>query len=295
VVLGVADLASDLRSDAGDTYVRTVPRHVGGAVAGAFQKVGPMRPGGKQLWCCCNTLKIFKRSHIAGRITWSHANWELVMTIHCLTSSSQPTAIEEIAFVTNDIRTLIANHFGVDVRRVTDEARFTDDLAADWLDCLELMILVEDQFGVEMKDDDVDQIEVVGDLIRHIESLNSDRRQKGVDAVVRKLFGPCLARAVKPAKQQEGREQAAFFLRLANDAMRSLTSRCPTTQQVVDLQIYADHATLTRIRFNWARFHCPQCGTEHETKVGAACAENTWLEPHQSNCTGSLRGGQWYA
>jgi len=77
------------------------------------------------------------------------------MTIHCLTSSTQPTAIEEIAFVTNDIRTLIANHFGVDVRRVTDEARFTEDLGADWLDCLELMILVEDQFGVEMKDDDV--------------------------------------------------------------------------------------------------------------------------------------------
>jgi acyl carrier protein len=191
------------------------------------------------------------------------------MTIHCLTSSAQPTAIEEIAFATNDIRTLIANHFGVDVRRVTDEARFTDDLGADWLDCLELMILVEDQFGVEMKDDDVDQIEVVGDLIRHIESLNSDRRQKGVDPVVRKLFGPCLARAVKPAKQQESREQAAFFLRLANDAMRSLTSRCPTTQQVV----------------NSARFQCPHCGTEHETKVGAACAENTWLEPHQSNCT----------
>jgi acyl carrier protein len=219
------------------------------------------------------------------------------MTIHCLTSSTQPTAIEEIAFVTNDIRTLIANHFGVDVRRVTDEARFTDDLGADWLDCLELMILVEDQFGVEMKDDDVDQIEVVGDLIRHIESLDSDRRQNGGDPVVRKLFGPCLARAVKPAKQQEGREQAAFFLRLANDAMRSLTSRCPTTQQVVDLQIYADHATLNRIRSNSARFQCPHCGTEHETKVAAACAENIWLEPHQSNSArhSSLRGGQWYA
>jgi acyl carrier protein len=207
------------------------------------------------------------------------------MTIHCLTSSTQPTAIEEIAFVTNDIRTLIANHFGVDVKRVTDEARFTDDLGADWLDCLELMILVEDQFGVEMKDDDVDQIEVVGDLIRHIESLDSDRRQNGGDPVVRKLFGPCLARAVKRAKQQEGREQAAFFLRLANDAMRSLTSRCPTTQQVVDLQIYADHATLNRIRSNSARFQCPHCGTEHETKVAAACAENIWLEPHQSNRT----------
>jgi len=50
------------------------------------------------------------------------------------------------------------------VERVTDEAHFTDDLGADWLDRLELMIVIEDQFpAVEITDDDVDQIEVVGD------------------------------------------------------------------------------------------------------------------------------------
>jgi acyl carrier protein len=69
----------------------------------------------------------------------------------------------------NDVRAIIANYLGVDVERVTDEAHFTDDFGADWLDRLELMIEIEDRFpAVEFTDDDVDQIDVVGDLIRHI-------------------------------------------------------------------------------------------------------------------------------
>jgi predicted RNA-binding Zn-ribbon protein involved in translation (DUF1610 family) len=71
---------------------------------------------------------------------------------------------------------------------------------------------------------------------------------------------------------------------IANN-LRSLTCRCPASHQPVDPQIYADHATLTRIRSKSVRFQCPHCGAEHETRVGAACAENNWLEPHQSNCT----------
>jgi acyl carrier protein len=69
----------------------------------------------------------------------------------------------------NDVRTIVAKHLGVDIKRVTDEAHFTDDFGADWLDRLELMIEIEDQFpAVEFTDDDVDQIDVVEDLIRHI-------------------------------------------------------------------------------------------------------------------------------
>jgi acyl carrier protein len=90
------------------------------------------------------------------------------MIIGSLTSSQQTTAVKA-GFATKDIRTLIANHLGVDVKRVTDEARFAD-LGADWLDRLELMIVIEDQFAdVELMHDDVHQIDVVGDLIRHIE------------------------------------------------------------------------------------------------------------------------------
>ncbi len=79
----------------------------------------------------------------------------------------------------NDVRSLIANQLGVDIKRVTDEAHFTDDLGADWLDRLELMIVIEDQFAdVVITDEDVDQIEVVGDLIRHIETVDNERRRR---------------------------------------------------------------------------------------------------------------------
>jgi acyl carrier protein len=93
----------------------------------------------------------------------SLSDWGLIMTIDSSTSSNQPTPISQV-------RTLIANHLGVSISRITDETHFTDDLGGDWLDRLELMMVIEDQFvGVEITDTDLDQIEVVCDLIRHIE------------------------------------------------------------------------------------------------------------------------------
>jgi acyl carrier protein len=75
------------------------------------------------------------------------------------------------AISTTDVRTFIANHLGVDIKRVTDEAHFTEDLGADWLDRLELMIVIGDRFdGIEIADDEMDRIDVVGDLIRYIET-----------------------------------------------------------------------------------------------------------------------------
>jgi len=76
-----------------------------------------------------------------------------------------------VDFDTDRVRTVIAQYIGVDAKRVTNEARFSDDLGLDWLDRLELMILIEDEFAeVEISETDVTQIEVVGDLIRMLSS-----------------------------------------------------------------------------------------------------------------------------
>jgi len=100
------------------------------------------------------------------------------MTIASLKSSQKTRAMTEV-LASYDVRTLIANQLGVDVKRVTDEAHFTDDLGADWLDRLELMIVIEDRFAnVVITDEDVDQIEVVGDLIRHIENVDNNARRR---------------------------------------------------------------------------------------------------------------------
>jgi acyl carrier protein len=103
------------------------------------------------------------------------------MTIASLKIDLNAATRKEV-LAAKDVRTLIAHQLGVDVKRVTDEAHFTDDLGADWLDRLELMIEIEAQFpNVEFTDNDVDQMDVVGDLIRH---LKSARVPKGDDAAV---------------------------------------------------------------------------------------------------------------
>jgi acyl carrier protein len=208
------------------------------------------------------------------------------MTIGSLTLSGQITAIKEV-LATNDVRTLIANHLGISVGRVTDQAHFTNDLGADWLDRLELMMAVEDQFaGVEITDEVVDQIAVVGDLIRHIEAMDNERQRRGLAPVIRNLFGPRLARAVKSTKQQKGCEEVAlFFLRVAGDAMRNLIGWCPETRQPIDLQLYVDDATLSRIWSNLVRFRCPHCGVKHETKVGRLASRPLSLERPQTKST----------
>ena len=71
------------------------------------------------------------------------------------------------------VRKIIAAHLGIDPARVTNEARFRDDLGADWLDRLEVIIAIEDQVaGFEMADVVADQINTVGDLMRAIEGQN---------------------------------------------------------------------------------------------------------------------------
>ena len=108
----------------------------------------------------------------------------------------EPTTAKSGGLAPGKIRALIAKHLGVEIERVTDEAHFANDLGADWLDRVELVIAIEDQFaGVEITDDDVDQINVVADLIRCIDRPDSER----ADALaaqgrsvppVHKFFGP---------------------------------------------------------------------------------------------------------
>ena len=69
-----------------------------------------------------------------------------------------------------NVRNLIAEHLGVDAKRVSDEAHLLNDFGADWLDRLELMIVMEDHFGIEFADDDVEKLVAVGDLIRFIQA-----------------------------------------------------------------------------------------------------------------------------
>jgi len=99
----------------------------------------------------------------------------IIMTVGSLTPLQGATPLKECLSI-NDVRILVAKQLGVDIASVTNETHFTDDLGADFLDRVELMIAIEDQFaGVEITDDDVEQIQIVGDLIRHLQNSKQVR------------------------------------------------------------------------------------------------------------------------
>jgi acyl carrier protein len=75
----------------------------------------------------------------------------------------------------DNIRALIADQLGVDIKRVTDQSHFARDLRVGWLARLELVIFVEDWTGLELDDDDIERIDVVSDLIRLFE--NAEEKQ----------------------------------------------------------------------------------------------------------------------
>ena len=78
------------------------------------------------------------------------------------------------------VRALIAKHLDVDIGLVTDDADLSRDLGADWLDRLELIILVEEIAGVEIADHEADRIKVAGDLILYVDDRRSLTRSEKV-------------------------------------------------------------------------------------------------------------------
>ncbi len=67
------------------------------------------------------------------------------------------------------VREIIANELGVEMEKVADEASFVEDLGADSLDTVELVMAFEEEFGVEIPDEDAEQMQTVGDAIRYLQ------------------------------------------------------------------------------------------------------------------------------
>ncbi len=65
---------------------------------------------------------------------------------------------------------IVVEHLGVDADKVTEEASFIDDLGADSLDTVELVMAFEEEFGVEIPDDAAEKIQKVKDAISFIEA-----------------------------------------------------------------------------------------------------------------------------
>ena len=72
--------------------------------------------------------------------------------------------------VAGKVKKMVSDHLGVEETKVTEEAKFIDDLGADSLDTVELVLAFEEEFGSEISDSEAEKILTVGDAIKFIES-----------------------------------------------------------------------------------------------------------------------------
>ncbi|MBE3598056.1 MAG: acyl carrier protein [Limnochordaceae bacterium] len=68
------------------------------------------------------------------------------------------------------VKSIIVEQLSVDESEVTPEASFVDDLGADSLDIVELIMAFEEAFGLEIPDEDAEKISTVGDAVKYIQS-----------------------------------------------------------------------------------------------------------------------------
>ena len=68
------------------------------------------------------------------------------------------------------IKKIVADHLGIEEEKVTEEASFIDDLGADSLDTVELVMAFEEEFNIEIPDDMAEKITTIKDAIDHIQN-----------------------------------------------------------------------------------------------------------------------------
>ena len=67
------------------------------------------------------------------------------------------------------VKKIVVEHLDVDAGKVEPKASFIDDLGADSLDIVELVMAIEEEFGIEVPDDDAERMQSIGDVIRYVE------------------------------------------------------------------------------------------------------------------------------
>jgi acyl carrier protein len=76
--------------------------------------------------------------------------------------------------ITQQVRDLIVERLGVNPEQVTEDASFIEDLGADSLDTVELVMAFEEQFDIEIPDEDAEKLTTVGDAIQYLDRQRSE-------------------------------------------------------------------------------------------------------------------------
>jgi acyl carrier protein len=79
------------------------------------------------------------------------------------------TRLKEMSDIAERVKKIVVDHLGVEAEKVTENASFIDDLGADSLDTVELVMAFEEEFGCEIPDDAAETILTVGDAIKFLD------------------------------------------------------------------------------------------------------------------------------
>jgi acyl carrier protein len=74
------------------------------------------------------------------------------------------------AFSEDRVKEIIAKELDVDIKQLTPEAKFIEDLGADSLDIVELVMALEEEFNIEIPDEEADKLKTVGDAMNYLKS-----------------------------------------------------------------------------------------------------------------------------
>ncbi len=77
----------------------------------------------------------------------------------------------------NKVKEIIVDQLGVDAAKVVPTARFVEDLGADSLDTVELVMAFEEKFGVEIPDEDAEKITTVGSAVEYLNEHSSEQSE----------------------------------------------------------------------------------------------------------------------
>ena len=86
--------------------------------------------------------------------------------------------------VETQVKHIIVEQLGVSIDEVLPEASFVDDLGADSLDLVELIMMLEEEFGGEIPDEDAEKIETVRDAVEYIKNLRADNPLQDVKEMI---------------------------------------------------------------------------------------------------------------
>jgi len=83
-------------------------------------------------------------------------------------ASAAEDEVKAMSDIADRVKKIVVEHLGVEEEKVTTEASFIDDLGADSLDTVELVMAFEEEFGIEIPDDAAESIQTFGDAVKFI-------------------------------------------------------------------------------------------------------------------------------